>query len=519
MRGTAFVASLAFSILALAPYAGAADTHTAAAMPTPNVSGDPSLNNSNSDTFRGLLPLRRPQDEESRPKLPVAPLSGSAIISTQSHSAKDLELGLKALDSRLYKQAQERLSRALSELQKTRTNIQARSTARLGLAEAYLGLENFSKARVLLSELKGSCLVDFGPDSLEAARYYGLMSELLLADGENKEAEKLATQSLRILEKRADERLLAAARVRLARTLAANTYFEEAKELYKKALPVLELQPGSDRIEYANALEGLAVVERKLGNEPEANELARKSLALKDDAVLLDKTAEQRGLVKYDWTEGLWGSRQVVDPVYPLKYMLVDGVRVACTLVRSYKHMAVLISLANCSNRPLKMSVGAVTLEKLSPGRKVMEFCDPGLIDEVLEEDVILDRTWRRRTLCHIQKTHRIPGYLRNGVLDPDDFFGNNVFGLYGAWDSNLRDAPPIVTREQYFYDEPPKGADQELLGFMRGNAAIHPTFIETGAARTGVVFFLRDRYERALVRINIGNAELRFPFQVTPGQ
>jgi hypothetical protein len=178
-----------------------------------------------------------------------------------------------------------------------------------------------------------------------------------------------------------------------------------------------------------------------------------------------------------------------------------------------------LISLANCSNHPIALSVGAVDLVKVNPGRKSLVFCDPGLIDEVLEEDVILDRTWRRQTLCHIQKSRKIPGYLKNGALDADDFLGNNDWGLYGMWDSHLRDAPPIVTREQFFFDERPKYADQEILTFMRGNGQVRPTLIETGGARSGVVFFLRERYDDALVRLFIGNAELRFPFHVTPGQ
>ena len=450
---------------------------------------------------------------------PSHSLEGTASFRS-SLNAKDYELGLKALDARIYSQARDRLLAALVTLNKTRENAAQKVVARLALAEAYLGLENYPRAKLMLDEARPACQAVFGPESEEMVRYFYNSSELSLASNDIAAASTAANQCLKLVERSGRKgRELANAQALLGRVLFRQAYFEEAKEAYKKALPVLEMDPGRDRIDYAKVLSGLAEVEKKLGEEQESAELMKKSLAIKDDAVSLPKSPDEKGVVKYLWSEGMYGSRQIVDPTYPLKYMVVDGIRVAVTVVRSYKHIGVLISLANCSKQPIQLAVGPVRLEKVSPGKKEMVFCDPGLIDEVLEEDVILDRTWRRRTLCHIQKSRRIPGYLKNGVLDTDDFFGNNEFGLYGAWDSSLREAPPIVTREQYFYDDKPKGADQELLGFMRGNGAIRPTFIEVGGARTGVVFFLRERYDDALVRLNIGNAELQFPFHFAAGQ
>ncbi len=446
-------------------------------------------------------------------------LTGTASFSA-SLTARDYDQGLKDLSLRLYGPAKERLARALESLSKTRDGNEQKARAKLSLAEAYLGLENYPRAKTMLEEARLACFETFGANSEEVVRYYADLAELNLETGTAASATQAADQCLKLVEKNGKQGFeLAKAQVLMGRVLSNQNYNEMARDFLKKALPALEMAPGIDRLEYANALASLALVEKKMGNEDESAEQMKKAFAIKDDAVDLTKTESQKGVVKYKWTEGLYGSRQIVDPTYPLKYMVVDGVRVACTVVRSYKHMAVLISLANCSPKPLHLAVGAASLEKLSPGRKLMEYCDPGLIDEVLEEDVILDRTWRRKALCHIQKSRRIPGYLKNGVLDSDDFFGNNEFGLYGAWDSHLRDAPPIVTREQFFYDERPKHGDQEILGFMRGNASVRPTYIETGAARTGVVFFLRDRWDDALVRVKIGNAELQFPFHVAPGQ
>lgn len=448
---------------------------------------------------------------------PAAPgtLTGSASFSA---GERDFELGNRALDARLYKEAEQRLSRALLQLNKTREHTEQKALAHIGLAEAYLALGNLSKTHLLLEESRAFCASTFGMESPQMARLYADFAEYNIVENKIAAASEYANKCLKITEKNKDPHQLAVAQTLMARVLCKQQFYEEAREYARKALQILELQPGKDRLDYAEAFLQAGIAEKKLGNEQQSEQFMQRALALKGDAVVLDKTEDQRGLVKFDWMEGLYGSRQIVDPVYPLKYMVVDGVRVACTMVRSYKHLAVLISLANCSPQPVALSVGAVKLEKVSPGRGLMQFCDPGLIDEVLEEDVIMDRTWRRRTLCHIEKSRKIPGYLKNGVLDADDFFGNNIFGLYGAWDNSLRDAPAIVTREQFFFDEKPK-SDQELLGFMRGNGAARPTFIETGGARTGVVFFLRDRYEDAVVHIHIGNAELNFPFHTAPGQ
>ncbi len=445
-----------------------------------------------------------------------ATLTGSASFSAWE---RDFELGNRALDARLYKEAELRLNRALLQLNKTRNRAEQKALAHIGLAEANLALGNLSRARLLLEESRELCSTSFGAESLQMARLYADLAEFNIIEGKITAASDNANKSLKITEKAKDPRQLAIAQTLMARVMCKQQYYEDASEYLKKALQILEMQPGRDRLDYANALLYYGIVEKKLGDEQQSDEYMKRALALRGDAVSLDKTEDQRGLVKFDWIEGVYGSRQIQDPIYPLKYMVVDGVRVACTLVRSYKHLAVLISIANCSPQPVALSVGAVKLEKVAPGRGFMSFCDPGLIDETLEEDVIMDRTWRRRTLCHIEKSRKIPGYLKNGVLDVDDFFGNNTFGLYGAWDNGLRDEPAIVTREQFFYDEKPKSSDQELLGFMRGNGAARPTFIETGGARTGVVFFLRDRYDDAVVHIHIGNAELNFPFHTAPGQ
>lgn len=446
-------------------------------------------------------------------------IKGSASFQAQIPASKDFEIGLKALDARFYGEAEKRLAKASIELRKTKASEKPRVLARLGLAQACLAQHQPMKAHTIISELKGDCLSLFGAESPEFARYLLLNAELLFQEEKYDLAIKSAEQAHQVLKSAGSSLEQARCSLLIGKIQLKQTYYEAAKHTFKGTLSTFELEPGRDRLDYAEALYGLAESERKCGNEKEAELWMSKSIALKDDAVQLNKTDEQLGEVDYSWVDGMPASRQIGDPIYPFKYLVVDGLRVACTLVRSQKHMAVLISLANCTKKPLAVAVGKVTLEKMSPGRKFLYYCDPAFLDNVLEEDVVLGLTWRRRWLEHIQRSRKIPGYLKNGSLDPDDFYGNNVFGIYGAWDSNLRDAPPIVTREEFFYDSKKAQPDTDLLTFMRGSSAsIRPTIIEPGSARTGLVLFLRDRYDDAEVTLHLGNAVVRFPFHVPPG-
>lgn len=448
-------------------------------------------------------------------------LSGMTSFQT-TISSKNYELGMKALEHRLYKEAENRFEQALSEFRKNGKNRDYELLTRLGLGEAYFAQDKIAQARQILFSCKSDFVGHFGAESLETARLVHDQAAIELADGNLLKATPLAQEAfamrLKVLGPEHHDTAVTLALV--AKIQDQRGQSEEAVDNLKKALHILELRAGIDRLDYANAVSGLSLAKRHLGEEEESRRLAETAISLKDMVVRFDKTPASKGLVKFVWQDGMYGSKQVPDPIYPLKYVVINGLRVACTVVRSDKHMAVLISLANCSKRPMQLSVGPVTLEKTSPGREQLRFCDPALLDIPLEEEHISDLTWRRRWLCHIQKTRNIPGYLQNGELDPENFFGNNTFGLYGNWDMVVVDAPPVVTREQFLFDQKRLPYDVDLLGFMRGSSSdIRPTSLNPGEARTGLVFFLRQRYETANVRITIGNAVVDFPFRAAVGQ
>lgn len=448
-------------------------------------------------------------------------LSGSTSVRVDA-STKNYEAGMRDLELRLYKNAERRLELSWLEFRKTAKHADLELLSRLGLAEVYLGTDRADQAKRMLEPSINEFSRQFGADSVELGRLYYDLAMAAYSGADLFKARSYVEKSLSIREKiLADEHHdIGLTFSLLAQIQDAQGLQEDSQDNYKKALKALEKHSGIDRLDYAEALYGLSVVKQKLGDDQESKQLAENALELKGLAVRFDKTPAQKGVVNFLWRDGMYGSRQVPDSIYPLKYLLVDKLRIASTVVRSDKHTAVLISLANCGRTPIRLAVGPVIMEKISPSSGRLFFCDPALLDVALEEQRISDLTWRRAWLCHLQKTRRIPGYLRNGELDPENFLGNNLFGLYGNWDMNLADAPPVVTREQFIFDQKRLPYDVDLMGFMRGSSTdIRPTLIAPGDARTGLVLFLRQRYETAKVTITVGNARIQIPFKAAAGQ
>jgi hypothetical protein len=205
----------------------------------------------------------------------------------------------------------------------------------------------------------------------------------------------------------------------------------------------------------------------------------------------------------------------VPDQDYPLKYVYVDGLRVAAALVRSENVIGVLISLTNCSRNRKELALGKVSLVQLAPKNRNFRYVHPTELDMTLEAEHITELTWRRRWLNHIQKTRRIPGYLKDGVLDVDNFFGNNTFGPYGHWQTVARNETPIVTREQFLYSPyRDNGNNADQADFLSHTpVGTRPTYLEVGDSKTGLIYFGQERFDRARLKIVIGNMVVQIPF------
>jgi hypothetical protein len=135
-------------------------------------------------------------------------------------------------------------------------------------------------------------------------------------------------------------------------------------------------------------------------------------------------------------------------------------------------------------------------------------------LDTTLEAEHVTELTWRRRWLNHIEKTRRIPGYLKDGVLDVDNFFGNNQFtDRYGQWQTMAHSETPIVTREQFLYSPYREGAHDSSDFLSHTPVGTRPTFLDPGDAKTGLVYFQQERFEHAILNITIGNTVIEIPF------
>ena len=445
-------------------------------------------------------------------------LSGSASLNA-APAVQLLQAAERALNARQYDEAKQKYLLVLREVNRGYHDQRVLALSKLGLAEIALHLnEDTSSALQFLRSSSNLCTSAFGADSSEAGRVRFLEAETFFACGQLDKALASCRQAL-TLHTKLDPNSNAAGRCLALQGQIENASGlpKEALESYLKSLKILEAAPGQDMIDYANALYGCGLAKVGAGDEAGATATIEKAHGLLDTAVDLSATPNRKGLVHYQWTDGVPESRQIYDAIYPLKYMLVDNLRIAVTLVRSDKHLAAIVSLANCSKEPLAVAVGPVIVEKTSPGNRTkMFFCHPGLIDMPLEEECVSNLTWRKRWLCHIQKTHRTPGYLKSGALEADNFYGNNLFGTYASWDANLQNTPPIVTREQFYFEQERRSPNyNEVERFMaRSTGGYSPALIEPGDARTGDVFFLRQRYDTARVRVMVGNAIVDFPFQ-----
>ncbi|MBY0551165.1 MAG: tetratricopeptide repeat protein [Candidatus Obscuribacterales bacterium] len=449
-------------------------------------------------------------------------LTGSAVSSPQA--VRLLGSAEKALDLRLYAEAKITYDKVQKEVYRGFHDPRVQCLIKMGQAEVVLKAnEDANSAIQTLTGCTESCRTLFGEQSPEMARLQLVLSEAYLNKRKLDKAASACNQALEIHKKLDPEGHGTGVALSLSgRIEAARGLHKEAQEYYLKALKILEALPGQDMLDYANTLYASGLARLANGDDTGGSAAIEKARSMLDSAVSLNKTPDRKGIVHYQWADGVPECRQIYDTTYPLKYMVVDNLRIAVALVRSDEHLAAIVSLANCSKEPLQVAVGPVVIEKTSPGDpSKMFYCDPGLIDLPLEEECVSNLTWRRRWLCHIQKTHRIPGYLKSGALDPDNFYGNNVFGVYGCWDGSLQNAPPVVTREQFFYEMERKSPNyNEVERFMaRSTGGFKPALIEPGDARTGVVFFLRQRYDTARVRVMIGNAIVDFPFQAVAGR
>lgn len=442
-------------------------------------------------------------------------LEGSASV---SHSAwqQHYDSGIVALDRRQFDLAQKRLTAALAELRKRNINDVQTLQTKNALAAAYLEKEKYDGAQRLFSDVISRAPA-LGKPEQQAKALLGL-AQTFLAQEKFDQAEQTAKQALQVQLSvySPEDASIGKTYDVLGRVYASKNLDEKSLESSKKAIAILEKNPGFGKHDLTEALLSSALVNKIADNDDISDEQFKRAYELIDKQAHFDKPLATSNRLTVRWHEGTPRSRKVADAEYPLRYVFINGLRIAAVPVRSENVIGVIISFANCSQQRQELALGDVSMDQLAPKHKPFDYVSPRALDMELEANHLVELTWRRRWLNHIQKTRRIPGYLKDGILDVDNFLGNNQFGYYGQWATLARPDPPIVTREMFYYnklDNKQLQNDNTANFLSYGHGNVQKTYLEPGDAKTGLVFFRRERFDRAKLDIVVGNTIVQIPF------
>lgn len=425
--------------------------------------------------------------------------------------------GCRYLSLRLYNKAEKNLQIALTKLTGLNKDEQKTAETKLALADSLLGQKKFARAGSFYTQS-----LSFFKKSGEAELPY-IARALLgqgrceLALGNLTKASAYLSEALKIRYEKlsTDSAQYGLTLFALGECLAASGQLENAQTKLQESISILEKYNLPRKPEAGEAMLALAAVLEKQGDEKSGRDWADKGWEWKQKCVSLQESPVKKGPLAFRWQQGEASSHLIPDDSYPLKYMTLNGVRVAVTLVRNEHVISALISLANCSSSRQHLALGPVTLRQISPKDKELKYIHPLLLDMPLEEREVFHLTWRRSCLKHIQQTRQIPGYLQNGIMDTNNFFGNNTFGLYGHWDTLAYMTPPVVTREQFFFNDRPAIKEADLVRFLHGSTyAYQAAVLEPGEAKTGIVVFQFEPFTAAVLGVQIGSALYEFPFE-----
>lgn len=436
---------------------------------------------------------------------------------SQSVYDSDSKAGFKALKERNFQTAAQRLQSAMDELR--RHNITDRRLIELknALAWAYLGLDKPHVSQKFFDDVISR--TNHLPDSAILGSALAGLAESFACQGNPRKAEEFALRAVTVNEfiyqktsKNAHE-LIRAYRA-LGNSESQKGLDDLSMAHLRKAVTLAEQAVGQDHSDLIESLDSQAIEMQRQGHQPESEELFQRMYDLVDREARFDHAPQTSGKLTVRWHEGSLRSRQLADPEYPLKYLWVNGVRVGVTLVRSENVIGALICLSNCGRARSELALGHVQLDELAPLNKPLQFVQPIKLDMALEEEHISTLTWRRPWLNHIEKTRRIPGFIKDGQLDVDNFFGSNTFGAYGNWGSIAETRTPLVTREQYLYGFMGQRKLGDLASFLSSSSSNYaPAYLDVGDSKTGLVFYGHERFEKAVLKIPVGNIVFEFPF------
>jgi tetratricopeptide (TPR) repeat protein len=439
-----------------------------------------------------------------------APASGSEISRWQKHYEK----GRKDYHSRLYTSAQQHILESIKEARRFGWQDNRLVKSRNALAELYCSQGRYTEAQQIFDS---TLSLSKGSQSIEYAQSLNGLAAIALARGNFSKSESLSRQALAIREKLLGKENAAVGQSLhiLAMALAKQSWLDEAGPLFARSIAILEKNPGSDDFDLADGLRDMALFYQAQGKTDKSAQLFTKAITLKERSIRLDMPPAIAGVISFPWDEGSPGSGQIVDGMYPLKYMTVGGLRIAATVVQSMNLIDILISLKNTTDQAIDVGVGPVNLSTVRPKVKQFERFNPDAIDWVLEENTVWDWTHRQPSLAILQQNTIDPGSIATRAPACKECPGGNVWGRYGRWDS---------TPASLSYSTAKNRARSQIESILMAGEvkwdtvrALDMNIVRIGPneSRSGLVYFANPHFGEAILRIFVGNTSFDFPFRL----
>lgn len=436
---------------------------------------------------------------------------------------REYNSGLKAIQNRMYAEAEQKMLAAVKDAKKGTASDQRLILARIALADVYCALENYDEAEKLYSWAYQATR-----KSSEESEAFGNAAHGLAVvnhrHGDDAKAAIICKQAIVARRKAlgATHHDVGQSYVLMAVILGKQNYPDEAEPYLTRGLRFLEKSPGPKQLDYADALRTAALYRQSRGRKREAEQLFNKSYAITDGAVAFDQPAKLKGSVFYRWEEGSPRALEIPDYDFPLRYININGVRVAATIIDLWELMGVLISITNTNDERVVLGLDKVNLDKLSldlndSSKHPLTFVDANSIDRIRRERVMWDLTMNRPWLANIQKTRSVRGLVPQ--QGHDLFRGPNIFGVYGDWTAIPRVMPGRL-ESQASPERVQYQLESELdSGLIHSNTikmtGLVPVALEPFESRTGELFYIHPRCESVLLSIRVGNSTVQIPFKL----
>ena len=137
---------------------------------------------------------------------------------------------------------------------------------------------------------------------------------------------------------------------------------EQSEETSRSGIKMYIEHPGTNPLDLADALREAASIYQSHGRTGEAEKLFDHSYKIIEQMAKLNLPPQVEGEVLFRWEPGSPRSQEIPDNDFPLRYLSVNNVRVAATLIDLWELVGVLVSITNTGDERVNLGLGRPTL-------------------------------------------------------------------------------------------------------------------------------------------------------------